>query len=230
MAYEKQKWLDRQVEYPNRYVDQNNNILNLTRSPGKVTENGSLLNAERMNHIENGIKDIDDKMAFFTESATLNDLVIKSNFLGNNSKINASEISVVNDGKAENLDNRLKAMGLKKLWENPNQTSAFNSQNIELSSNDYDYLIWIYKLHIAGSNNKQKSQLTLKGAGSIMDIAHDYSPGSNTYYMAEYYRTATYVNDTSFLIADNFVRYNSGSTFATNNNYNIPVAIFGAKF
>lgn len=59
MTYEKQIWKDRQVQYPNRYVDQNGNILQLERSPGTVTENGSLFNAEKMNHIENGIKAVD---------------------------------------------------------------------------------------------------------------------------------------------------------------------------
>lgn len=106
-AYEKQIWVDRQVQYPNRYVDQNGNILTLIRSPGTVTENGSLFNAERMNHIENGIKEIDDNYLYFTESTTLNDLVIKSNLLGNNTKISASEIAVVNNDEVETLDNYL---------------------------------------------------------------------------------------------------------------------------
>ena len=109
MAYVEQIWKDRQVQYPNRYVDQNGNILYLTRSPGTITENGSLFNAEKMNHIEEGIKEIDNNMIYFTESTTLNDLVIKSNLLGNNSKIDASEIAIINsDNIVKDLDDYLK--------------------------------------------------------------------------------------------------------------------------
>lgn len=108
MAYVEQIWKDRQVQYPNRYVDQNGNILYLTRSPGTITENGSLFNAEKMNHIEEGIKEIDNNMIYFTESTTLNDLVIKSNLLGNNSKIDASEIAIINsDNSVKKLDEYL---------------------------------------------------------------------------------------------------------------------------
>lgn len=108
MAYVEQIWKDRQVQYPNRYVDQNGNILYLTRSPGTITENGSLFNAEKMNHIEEGIKEIDNNMIYFTESTTLNDLVIKSNLLGNNSKIDASEIAIIDSNNSvKNLDDYL---------------------------------------------------------------------------------------------------------------------------
>lgn len=161
---------------------------------------------------------------------TINLKVFK-NLFGNNSKISASEIAIKDSNdKAETLDNIIKKLRLKKLWENENQTSTFSSQTITLSSDDYDYLIWIYKLHKSSSNNNQKSQFTLKGAGSIMDIAFDYSPGSGTYYIGEYYRTAKYINDKSFQISDDYVRYNSGTTIVTNNDFNIPVAVFGGKF
>lgn len=67
MNYEKQIWVDRKVQYPNRYIDQNGNILELTRYPGEIDENGSLFSAARMNHIEDGIKDITDQAIYFTE-------------------------------------------------------------------------------------------------------------------------------------------------------------------
>ena len=50
----------------------------------------------------------DKEYIYFTESTTLNDLVIKSNLLGNNSKINASEIVIINsDNSVKNLDDYL---------------------------------------------------------------------------------------------------------------------------
>lgn len=85
MAYEKQTWKDRQVQYPNRYIDQNGNILQLERSPGTVTENGSLFNAERMNHIEDGIKDVDSRVQTNKTNIENNLKKIKGDLLWTNS-------------------------------------------------------------------------------------------------------------------------------------------------
>lgn len=50
----------------------------------------------------------DKEYIYFTESTTLNDLVIKSNLLGNNSKIDASEIAIINsDNSVKKLDEYL---------------------------------------------------------------------------------------------------------------------------
>ena len=50
----------------------------------------------------------DKEYIYFTESTTLNDLVIKSNLLGNNSKIDASEIAIINsDNIVKDLDDYL---------------------------------------------------------------------------------------------------------------------------
>lgn len=156
---------------------------------------------------------------------------VLSNLFGNNSKIKSSEIvHKDSNNKFETLDNIINSPKLKKLWENEDPTLTFSPQTITLENDNYDFLIWIYKFHRSSSNNNQKSQFTLKGAGAIMDIAFDYSPGSGTYYIGEYYRTAKYISDISFQIADDYVRYNSGTTIATNNDFNIPVAVYGGKF
>lgn len=116
---------------------------------------------------------------------------------------------------------------LKLLWENNSPASSFASQTITLSSSDYDYLIFIYKMHTG--SNRQKSQTILKGADCLMDLAWDYGVGG-TYYIGEYYRTTTRTNDTTYAINDCYVRYNSGTTGTTNNNYIIPIAVYGGKF
>lgn len=56
--YTKNVWEDRTVEYPNRYkmvTDTITGYVSLTEEPGKVDKVGTLVNAERMNNIENGI-------------------------------------------------------------------------------------------------------------------------------------------------------------------------------
>lgn len=116
---------------------------------------------------------------------------------------------------------------LKLLWENSSPSSTFASQNIDLSSSNYDYLIFIYKMHTG--SNRQKSQMILKGADCLMDLAWDYGV-SGTYYIAEYYRTASRTSDTKYSINDCYIRYNSGTTGTTGNNYVIPIAVYGGKF
>jgi hypothetical protein len=57
MAYTKTVWKDRQVEFPNRYKDQNNTVYTLSRDEGVVSEAGTLVNATVMNNIEDGLVD-----------------------------------------------------------------------------------------------------------------------------------------------------------------------------
>lgn len=117
---------------------------------------------------------------------------------------------------------------LVKLWENESPTSNFATQDVTLSGDDYDYLICFFR-H-AKANPYMKSVTFLKGWGGIMDVAWDYSPGQGTYYIAEYYRGMARVSDTKYTIGDCYVRYNSGTTIATDNTYLIPVYIYGGKF
>lgn len=55
MSYVKTNWKDRIVEYPNRYKDQNGNIIELTQEPGNVVEEGMIIDAEKLNHLEDGV-------------------------------------------------------------------------------------------------------------------------------------------------------------------------------
>ena len=59
MAYTKQTWEDRVVEKPMTYMMTTNEdgTVTLTPVPGTITNEGSKVNAERMNHMEQGIYD-----------------------------------------------------------------------------------------------------------------------------------------------------------------------------
>ena len=59
MAYTKTTWIDRVVEFANRYKDQSNNVLTLTRDAGTITQAGTPVNATNMNKIENKLYDLD---------------------------------------------------------------------------------------------------------------------------------------------------------------------------
>lgn len=54
--YNKTTWLDRIVQFPNRYKDQNENVLILTQDAGEIAQEGTLVEAEKMNNIEEGIE------------------------------------------------------------------------------------------------------------------------------------------------------------------------------
>lgn len=54
--YNKTTWYDRIVQFANRYKDQNGNVLELTQDPGEVAQDGTIVEAEIMNNIENGIE------------------------------------------------------------------------------------------------------------------------------------------------------------------------------
>ena len=63
MAYTKQTWTDRVVQYPNRYKDQNEVQYTFERDEGTITEAGTFVNAGRMNYIEDGIYTLDQEKA-----------------------------------------------------------------------------------------------------------------------------------------------------------------------
>lgn len=63
MAYVKQTWTDRVVEFARRFTyTQDGTHITLTPEPGTVTEVGTPVDASRLNHIEDGIKAIDTNL------------------------------------------------------------------------------------------------------------------------------------------------------------------------
>ena len=54
--YKKTNWLDRIVQFANRYKDQDNKVWYLTQDPGEVAQDGTLVEAEKLNNIEEGIE------------------------------------------------------------------------------------------------------------------------------------------------------------------------------
>lgn len=74
MTYQKNIWEDRIVQYPNRYKDQNDNLLTLIQEPGEVAQLGTLVDADKMNNIENGIEDASKEINSITSNFSGKDI------------------------------------------------------------------------------------------------------------------------------------------------------------
>lgn len=68
MAYSKTNWVDRSVQYPNRFTQSiNGSLVTLTPSPGTITQAGTPITAANLNKIEDGIAVIDQSLALYAK-------------------------------------------------------------------------------------------------------------------------------------------------------------------
>lgn len=127
-----------------------------------------------------------------------------------------------NDVAGASVISSINSKTLKELWKNTSPSSAFAAQTITLSSNDYDYLILISKN--AASSNGALSFMALKGMGF-------YSQWVNRdgNYPLVAYKFIQYTDDTHYAAPDTTVSAHT-SGLSTNNNYLVPIAIYGGKF
>ena len=86
----------------------------------------------------------------------------------------------------------------KILWTNANPESNFDPQTITLNSSDYDMLLFIYKGYHNG--NVQYSTQIIKGASTRLIFM-----GGSEYF----YRSCTYVDDTTYSVAGESANQNS---------------------
>lgn len=110
---------------------------------------------------------------------------------------------------------------LTKLWENPNPSADFGSQNITLASGDYDFRLILYR-YFTG-DTLTLSNIVAKEDKAILDCAFATSAGARSFT-----RQVNYVSATTLSIGD--AQYATASTPATvANNFIIPVAVYGFK-
>ena len=111
------------------------------------------------------------------------------------------------------IDEIAGSVKMSVLWTNADPTVAFTPQNVVLSSDDYDLLMWLFFESTSAANGK--SVTFSKGSGVIMDEA---DAGHN------YIRVATRNSDTSYAVSDGY-KDNS-----TDNTLLIPYKVYGIKF
>lgn len=105
---------------------------------------------------------------------------------------------------------------MTKLWENPNPTQAFASQNISLSSSDYDMLLIVFA--VSSNSTRKCSEITIKGFGATLSIAEYTSTSSSNRT-----RYISYTSDTVFNVSNGYI---NGTQ---NNSIIIPYQIYGIK-
>lgn len=153
--------------------------------------------------------------------ANQNKKISKENMLSDIPTIQ-NNISTINNniGNLTNLEtsdkssivNSINSLTSKILWTNPSPTSNFASQNITLSSSDYDMLLWIFST--GTSNSQYISFYTIKGKGVYASWVY------NSTFLA---REINYSTDTQYAIGDN------KTNGTTNNASTIPQYVIGYK-
>lgn len=136
---------------------------------------------------------------------------------------------------AENLNNNFNEVmqpKLKKLWENPNQNADFGEQTINLSSGDYDYLIFVYKHYLIYTKDMGQylSNFVPKGYGCALTDAGNYGMAGNYDNVATYKRQVERVNDTQFAVKKCSVTISVSPYWKEEINYLIPIYVYGGKF
>ncbi|MBQ0113228.1 MAG: hypothetical protein KBT03_08885 [Bacteroidales bacterium] len=121
----------------------------------------------------------------------------------------------------KSVDNK----SLNILWSNPSPNTNFASQSITLNNNNYDYLIFQYKYR-SGANYIVGSLLVTKGNGLILSYASNIADNAPV----NYNRVVDYVDDTHYSFGNASAQRTNATTVATDNQWLIPLAIYGAKF
>lgn len=120
---------------------------------------------------------------------------------------------------APDCDGDVEIENLHPLWTNPSPTSAFATQNVTLSSGDYDLRVVEWYDYVG--NNVFYTAFP-KGKNSKLVYAYD---STTSPYNATGSRTITHVSDTVLTFGSAELYYPSGHN--TNDGFCVPIAIYG---
>lgn len=195
MAYIPIEFKDREVEFPNRYKDQNNNQYTFTRDEGEIIEPGTLNNASVMNHIEAGITTVETSVSglqstignstdtFSTDlTYAVNTFTIYQNKIWKcttavtvagawTGAANWVESSIL---EGNQINNKL-IKNQTVLWTNPSPGSLFSPQTISIDLTDYNRFIVVCL-----TGDTYSTQTILKGF-TIRMTTTGFSVSDNTF-------------------------------------------------
>lgn len=111
----------------------------------------------------------------------------------------------------------------KLLWENPNPSATFAPQNINLNSDKYDLLLFIYKY----DNNSSECYSTTIPKGNNVRFDANIAISSGNYAVIRN-RKLVCTNATQYSVEEAYSQNTNGAR-STNNNALIPYKIYGIK-
>ena len=142
-----------------------------------------------------------------------------------------NSLNTTDKSSAVGAINEVIGRGLKKLWENSNTNADFASQNITLSSGDYDYLIWFYDYHKNPNITSVVSMISLKSLGGVLLTMACASVGAGgNYYTTTIKRDVIKNSDTVYNISNCERSVGTSTPQQNQNSYCIPIVVYGGKF
>lgn len=128
---------------------------------------------------------------------------------------NAGDLANLNTSNKNSLVDAINEPLMRVLWENNNVSNMTSGAPINLSSSDYDMILWVYSLSVTNSQNHSISAC-LKGKNCILDTR----TGSSN---ISVYRLLTYIDDTTYKVGNGY--QNAG----VNDGNAIPLMAIGIK-
>lgn len=154
--------------------------------------------------------------------------------IADTNKVTADDMNEIKEVVNENytdLSNFKDDKTLKKLWENSDTNADFVSQNITLSSGDYDYLIWFYGYHKNPNITSIVSMISLKSLGGVLLTMACATVGSGgNYYTSTIKRDVIKNSDTVYNIGNCERSVGTSTPQQNQNGYCIPIVVYGGKF
>lgn len=125
------------------------------------------------------------------------------------------EVNSLDTNSRDSLVDAINEPLMRVLWENNNVSNMTSGAPINLSSSDYDMLLWVFALSVSNSQNHSISAC-VKGKNCILDTR----TGDSNIYV---YRLLTYVDDTTYKVGNGY--QNAG----VNDGNAIPLMAIGIK-
>ena len=123
-----------------------------------------------------------------------------------------------------NADGNVAINGMVKLWENPDPSVNFESQTITVpNAENYDLLYWEFQRKY-GNTNKPTHIEKPTTSGFIVNAVYGEQDGIH-----DEHRTVRYNGSNSYLISGGYKVIGVSPETNNNNEYIIPIAIYGIK-
>lgn len=125
------------------------------------------------------------------------------------------------------MGNALMAPGggtkFKLLWENPKPTSSFAAQTVSVDLSGYDLVAVLHTSNAAATPSPRALAFTQVGCKGLLN--HDYAP------VGGYVTSRNFVSKAdSVEFLDGYYGSGLNTSVSKDNNYSVPIAIYGIRF